>query len=78
MHGNMILVLNIFLKLGKSSKNRETRKMNTHNYPIRAALAMWLIFIPNTRKFENPVTQNRKCSCAKVIQSCLYFICKHL
>ena len=77
MHGNMILVLNIFLKLGKSSKNRETRKMNTHIRP-RLPWDRVVVSIPNPGKLQNPVTQNRKCSCAKVIQSCLDFICKHL
>ena len=64
MHGNMILVLKMISMLKKSRKITKT----IHIRP-RLPWDRVVIAIPNTRKFENPVTQNRKCSCAKVIQS---------
>ena len=68
MHGNMVLVLKIVSKLEKSRKIIKTNKKSTHIRP-RLPWDHVVVSIPNTRKFQNPVTQNRKCSCAKVIQS---------
>ena len=73
MHGNMVLVLTIF---SKSEKSREKKKVPISDQDCLGTVG-W-VSIPNTRKFQNPVTQNRKCSCAKVIQSCLYFIFKYI
>ena len=78
MHENMVLMLTLFFKLGKPRKIIKTYKKYVSTSSPRLPRARVVVSIPNTHNFGNFVTQNRKCSCTKVIRSGLYYILKHI
>ena len=78
MHENMVLMLKLFFKLGKPRKIIKTYKKYVSTSSPRLPRARVVVSIPNTHNLGNFVTQNRKCSCTKVIRSGLDYILKHI